>query len=372
MTKEAALTADTIDSVDLQGDWTLKGLTHLPHQWQKTHWPRGKMLTFNGQHIEKMDSAGAWQLIIIMRRLREQGKHVRLEEFTPEHQALMTMAENEADIVYRPLPSRIHHNLLYRVGAESERKWVQIKSFLDFVGELFFTFLSALRKPSRFQLPSISGTLERNGFDAMPIIALLTFLIGVVLAYQFGHQLEAYGANAYIVDVSGLAILREFSPLITSIILAGRTSSSFTAQIGMMKVNEEIDAIRTMGLSPSEWLVLPKIIGMVIALPLLTVWSDVFGILGSMAMAKEMLGINYTDFINRFGEVIALRHYLVGIGKAPVFALIIAAVGCFQGFRVSHSADSVGAQTTRAVVQTIFLIIVADALFSVIFNWMAI
>jgi len=165
-----------------------------------------------------------------------------------------------------------------------------------------------------------------------------------------------------------MAVLREFGPLMTAIIIAGRTSSAITAQIGTMILNEEVDALRTMGLSPMSRLVVPKVLGLLIVMPLLTFWADVFGVIGAMVMSKNMLNINYGDFLNRFQHVVAIKHYYIGLSKAPFFAMIIAAVGCFQGFRVAPNADSLGKQTTISVVQAIFLIIIADALFSILYS----
>jgi phospholipid/cholesterol/gamma-HCH transport system permease protein len=167
-----------------------------------------------------------------------------------------------------------------------------------------------------------------------------------------------------------MAVFREFSPLITAIIVAGRTSSAFTAQLGSMKINEELDALLTMGLSPTELLVLPKVIGLLFIFPLLIFWSDVFSILGSMFMAKLMLGIGYVDFLQRLKSSVGFDQLLLGLYKAPAFAVLIALVGCFQGFRVEANADSIGSQTTKSVVQALFLIIVADAGFSVAYSWM--
>ena len=206
------------------------------------------------------------------------------------------------------------------------------------------------------------------GCYALPILALLNFLVGVVLAYQMGVQLQKYGANIFIVDLLGLSILREFAPLITAIIVAGRTGSAFTAEIGSMIINEEIDALKTMGINPVRFLCLPKLLAMVLILPLVTVWGNIFGILGGMIVANNMLHIHFVPFLERFREVIGLSNYVVGLVKTPVFAMIITSVGCFQGLETARRADSVGKQTTKSVVQAIFLIIVVDALFSVLFS----
>jgi phospholipid/cholesterol/gamma-HCH transport system permease protein len=210
--------------------------------------------------------------------------------------------------------------------------------------------------------------LQHAGFNALPIVGLLAFLMGVVIAFQGAAQLQRYGANIFIADMIGLSILRELAPLMTAIIVAGRSGSAFAAQIGTMKVTEEIDALRTIGVAPMELLVLPKVIALLIALPLLTVYADIMGVLGGMLMARSQLGVSFEDFLDRFDLAIRLSHYMVGLGKAPVFAMIVVIVGCYQGFNVGNRADSVGKQTTTSVVQAIFLIIVADAIFSVVFN----
>lgn len=188
------------------------------------------------------------------------------------------------------------------------------------------------------------------------------------VAYQGADQLRQYGANIYVADLVGLSMLREFAPLITAIIIAGRSGSAYAAQIGTMSVTEEIDAMRTLGIAPLELLVLPKIIALLIVLPLLTLFADLLGVFGGMIMARSQLGVGFGEFLDRFVTAVSVSAYLTGIGKAPVFAAIIAIIGCFQGFRTHGGADSVGRQTTRSVVQSIFLVIVADALFSVAFS----
>jgi phospholipid/cholesterol/gamma-HCH transport system permease protein len=222
-------------------------------------------------------------------------------------------------------------------------------------------------RPLRIRWPLVIKELQNAGVNALPIVGLLSFLIGIVIAYQGGVVLRDYGANIYVADIVGLSMVRELAPLITAIIVAGRTGSAYTAQIGTMMVTEEVDALRSIGVAPLEMLVVPKLIALVIALPLLTVFADVMGLFGGMIMSAGMLDMNSTTFINRLAEALSLDSYLSGIGKAPVFATIIATVGCFQGFRVFGSAESVGRQTTISVVQSIFLVIIVDAVFSIAF-----
>ncbi|MFI4932557.1 MAG: MlaE family ABC transporter permease, partial [Burkholderiales bacterium] len=226
------------------------------------------------------------------------------------------------------------------------------------------------RHPRRLRWRPILHNVQIAGVDALPITGLLSFLMGLVIAYQGADQLHRFGANIFVVDLVALAMLRELSPLLTAIIIAGRSGSAYTAQIGTMKVTEEIDALRTIGVGAQDLLVVPKVIALVIVMPLLTVYTDVTGVLGGMVMAKLKLGVGFDAFIDRLDDAIQLSSYWTGLVKAPVFALIVALVGCYRGFQVSGSADSVGAQTTVSVVQSIFLVIVTDALFSIVFLWL--
>lgn len=257
---------------------------------------------------------------------------------------------------------------LERVGRSAAGVWEQGFALLSFVGESALAFMGWLLHPQRIRWRPILFNLRTAGLDALPIVGLLSFLLGIVVAYQGADQLRQYGANIYVTDLVGLSMLREFAPLMSAIIIAGRSGSAYAAQIGTMAVTQEIDAMRTLGIAPLEMLVLPKLMALLIALPLLTVFADVLGVAGGMLMARAQLGVSFHEFLGRFPHAVSTTSYLVGIGKAPVFAVIIAVVGCFQGFRTRGGADSVGQQTTRAVVQSIFLVILADALFSIAFS----
>lgn len=261
-----------------------------------------------------------------------------------------------------------HPSMLERLGRSTERLWQQAAAMLAFVGESALALAGWLAHPTRVRWRPILFNVRSAGFDALPIVGLLSFLLGIVVAYQGADQLRQYGAGIYVTDLVGLSMLREFAPLMTAIIIAGRSGSAYAAQIGTMAVTQEIDAMRTLGIAPLEMLVLPKVLALAVALPLLTVFADVLGVLGGMLMARVQLGIGFHEFLDRFPQAVSTTSYLVGLGKAPVFAAIIAVVGCFQGFRTQGGADSVGQHTTRAVVQSIFLVILADALFSIAFS----
>jgi len=254
---------------------------------------------------------------------------------------------------------------LERLGRSAVDFYRQSIALLSFVGETACALAICIAHPARMRWRPILYNIRRSGFDALPIVGLLSFLIGIVVAYQSADQLRKYGANIFVADVVGLSMLREFAPLITAIIIAGRSGAAYAAQIGTMSVTEEIDAMRTLGIAPLEVLVLPKFLGLVIALPLLAVFADVLGVFGGMLMAQAHLGVGFGDFLERFVNAVSVTDYLIGIGKTPVFAAIIVVIGCFQGFRTKGGADSVGRQTTRSVVQAILFVIVADSAFSI-------
>lgn len=356
------------NQIDCLGSWTLNGIhkKNLDESFEKLNRRVESPIVLNAAFITHMDSSGAWQLYQWKKQLAIKRK-VQLIGLNSKHQALFGVIK-EAVQQIKPLPAEKTYIGLDLLGKKTIEQWQELKSYLAFVGKNFISACQTLWHPSQLRVRAILGIVENTGLDALGIIALLSFMIGIVLTYQMGFQLKNFGATRFIIDLLGLAILREFSPLLTAIMVAGRSGSAFTAQLGMMKIKEEIDALNTMGVLPRQLLILPRLWGLLIALPLLTVWADIFGLLGGMAMTHNMLNISYVDFLQRFPKVVSLSSLIIGVGKAPVFALIIASTACFQGLRVSGSADSVGRQTTRSVVQGIFFIIVADALFSILFS----
>ncbi|HSW71673.1 MAG TPA: ABC transporter permease [Gammaproteobacteria bacterium] len=353
--------------VNCQGEWILRQLSLLKAEFEKTSWPHSGKLCINGSSISKMDSAGAWLLIKWLKKLETQGLQVQLEQFSAQTQKLLDYIQKKMETFTSP--PRIHSPYwLTQLGKLSYQQLIEIRDYLSFVGKLALESLRLFIHPGYFRLSSVVDIIDKAGYRALGIIALLSFMIGVVIAYQMGFQLRNYGANVFIVNLLGLSILREFGPLLSAIMVAGRTGSSFTAQLGIMKINQEIDALDTMGVTPEQLLLLPRLAGLFIALPLLTMWADIWGTIGGMIMANNMLGVTPHDFLDRFQREIPLRSLIIGLGKAPIFALLIASIGCFQGIQVEGSAESVGTKTTRSVVLGIFFIIVADALFSVIFS----
>jgi phospholipid/cholesterol/gamma-HCH transport system permease protein len=349
------------------GDWVLMNVEKLTNELQNFSISSTGQIIINGESITKMDSAGAWAFSKWVLKLIQQGLKTQLQNFSDSNLKILSLVEKAAAQI-KTVPQAKQPKWLARIGKLSMEQFSEALNFLTFIGQLTLEALRMLVKPAHIRLNAIAGTIDATGLRALPIIALLSLMIGVVLAYQMGLQLRDYGANIFIADLVGHSILREFGPLITAIMVAGRTGSAFTAQLGTMKINQEIDALNTMGITPAELLLIPRLIGLFIALPLLTIWADIFGVLGGMLMANNMLHVGWYDFLMRFQHQIPLRTLILGLGKAPIFALIIGSIGCFEGMQVAGSADSVGKKTTRSVVWAIFFIIVADALFSILFS----
>lgn len=357
----------------LGGAWTLQGLG-LVDRAASLPAGEGPPTLLDGSKLAAMDSVGAW---VLQQWLRDGSTAAAAAPLpapslrTWPGRALTLMQEVQAGAA-QTLAQAPRRGLLQRTGRRAAAGAQQALDFVAFVGQLALAATGALRQPARWRAGALRRVLreiEIGGFDALPIIGLTAFLLGVVVAYQGADQLRHYGANVFVVELVGYAMLREFAPLIAAIIVAGRSGSAYAAQIGSMVVNDEVDAMRTLGIDPLQRLVLPRIVGLALALPLLTVFADLAGVFGGMVMARTQLGIGFAEFIDRFGRVIPGSAFLIGVGKSLVFAVIIVLVGCFQGLRAGQGgADSVGRQTTLSVVQAIFLVIVVDALFSVAFN----
>ena len=360
----------TSAGVRCTGAWTVQGISRLEQQLAVFPWPDGKELVLDGSAISALDTLGAWMLHQTIRMLEQRGRSVRISGLRPEFEALLQLVTMRAATAEPAVAARA--GLLAGIGRWAWDGMRGLFDMLAFTGESATVLFRSLLHPRRIRWRPILHNLQTAGFEALPITGLLSFLMGIVIAYQGADQLQRFGANIFIADLVGLSMLRELAPLLTAIIVAGRSGSAYAAQIGTMKVTEEIDALRTIGVGMHELLVLPKMIALIIALPLLTVYCDVTGVLGGMLMARSKLDVSFDVFLQRLGDAIHLSSFLTGIAKAPVFAAIIALVGCFQGLQVSGSADSVGRRTTVSVVQSIFLVIVADALFSVVFNWLKI
>jgi len=350
------------------GAWTLDRLAGLERQILTLPKTVTGHIHCDVGAIDALDTSGAWLLQRTLNQFERGGCTVSLTGLSKDFATLMqTVAHGWLQTEQRkPLPSS---GWLERVGRLAKSRAGNVHNALAFVGETASVSFALFGHASRIRWRVLLYNLQVDGLSALPIVGLLSFLMGIVIAYQGAEQLKTFGANIFIVDLVGIALLREIAPLMTAILVAGRSGSAYTAQIGAMQVTEELDALRALDISPMRLLVIPRALALVIALPLLTVFANAVGVFGGMLIALIQLGVTFTEFLNRFEYAIVLRHYLIGIGKTPVFAVIIALVGCYQGFQVFGGVDSVGRHTTISVVQAIFLVIVTDAFFSILFNW---
>ncbi|MDO9525392.1 MAG: MlaE family lipid ABC transporter permease subunit [Gemmobacter sp.] len=320
--------------------------------------------------VTKLDTAGAWLITSFQATRAAEGKPVTIVG-AKDTQALLLRAVSDA---LKPAPKapkrRVHHEAgdgLFRLGESVNGLAMGIGGSLGFLGLVIGRLGNTVLHPSRLRLTALVHHMQHAGLNAVPIVALMGFLIGIVLAFQGSEQLKQFGAEVYVVDLIAISILRELGILLTAIIVAGRSASAFTAAIGSMKMREEVDAMRVLGLDPIELLVLPRVLALVILLPVLGFIASMAGLLGGGLMAWIDLGISPGMFRTQLLVNTDVSHLLVGLSKAPVFAVIIAVVGCHQGMQVKGNTESLGSRTSRSVVVAIFLVIVVDALFSIFF-----
>jgi phospholipid/cholesterol/gamma-HCH transport system permease protein len=349
------------------GAWTVGHLERLERSLATVRWPDGERIVFDLSGAAAVDSAGAWLLRRTVAGLEGRGRVVAIEGLAESARRILALVTPEDGAAPAPQRARRPPRLV-ALGRSAARQPRQAYAFLSFVGELCVTTAGVLARPWRIRGRATVQALQAAGPNALPIVGLLTFLLGVVIAYQGGVALREYGATHYVADLVGVSMLRELAPLITAIIVAGRTGSAYTAHLGTMVISEEVDALRTMSVSPMELLVVPRLLALLVALPLLTVFADAVSVLGGMLMTNRVFGLGYGTFLGRLDDAQTYRAFVLGILKTPVFAAVIAAVGCYQGFRVHGSAESVGRRTTMSVVQSIVLVILVDAAFSVLFS----
>lgn len=346
------------------GDWTHANVsTVLKHSFKTPH----KKIIFKLNGINSMDTAGAMALLHVKSYFESRGKHFEMEGASSLTQGLLNLCIEYSAPRNKPnFKAKKFDDSLVFVGKMVEGYWFTFMAFMSFVGGAVSTFLKSSLQPKSIRFKATLYHMEHNGMYALPIIAITTLLVGVVIAYQGAVQLEKFGANIFIVEMVGIAATRELAPLIVAIVIAGRSASAFTAQIGVMKITEEVDAMRTMGFGPWEFLVLPRVVALIVSMPLLVLFGDGVAILGGMIVAQAELGVSMSEFLARFQETVALKHTVIGLVKAPFFGAIIALIGCYRGFQISSSTESVGHYTTVSVVNAIFWVIAFNALFSVL------
>ena len=357
------------DVLQLGGRWTIRESARLDGELRKLSPDGSGAITIDASEIEKLDSAGAWLVLRTKRALESAGRKVSGLTLPDLYQPLMETLEKSKGPAEKPKPRRTFTRRLEKIGRATIQAAQQGYRMLGYLGRVTVETVEAIVSPkSNLRIAAMVHQVEETGISALPIVGLLSFLIGIVLAYQGADQLKRFGAEIFTINLLGVGVLREIGGLITAIIVAGRSGSAFTAQIGTMRVNEEIDAMQTIGLNTVDVLVLPRIIGLVIALPILTFFADIMGLIGGAVMCYFQLGLTIPVFMRQLDDAVSVNTLMVGLIKAPVFAFVISLVGCYEGFQVERNASSVGLLTTRSVVEAVFLVIVLDAAFSVMFS----
>jgi phospholipid/cholesterol/gamma-HCH transport system permease protein len=355
------------------GAWRVQSAAELDRKLDALDPGTARSALIDLAEVESLDSAGAWLILRTERTLESRGLKVSVANVRPEIEPLFRKVESSREAV--PRERRHHHQRGFRdfvreVGEYTIWFLLQASELVGFLGLVTITIGRTLRQPERLRFIALITHMERTGVSAMPIVGMICFLIGVVMAYQGADLLHRFGAEIYTVNLVGIGILRELGILLTAIIVAGRSGSAFTAEIGAMKVREEVDAMRTLGLDPIEILVLPRMFALVLVLPLLAFYANFMGLLGGALMSWATLDIPLPLFTRQLQSALFGWTFWLGPLKAPFFAVVIALIGCYQGLKVSQSAESVGRLTTVSVVESIFLVIVLDAAFSIVFSYL--
>jgi phospholipid/cholesterol/gamma-HCH transport system permease protein len=359
-------TADGRQVLSVAGDWTIWTINRIEDQLRGTKIRPGSVLDVSA--LDRIDTSGAYLIDRAFGALdgvddpiEIRGHHDTLERLLGKVRKASPAAPPD------PVRQPGFIALLDRAGHGAVEAWREFLGTLSFIGETMATLGRLIVNPKRIRWTSVVAVMEEAGLDALPIISFLAFFIGLVIAFIGANLLAMFNASVFTVELVGIGMLREFGAVITAILLAGRTDSAFTAQLGAMKMRQEIDAMRTIGLDPMEALVAPRLIALLVMTPLLTFAATIAGVAGGLVAAWSSMGISPTLFIERFQTQVPEQHFWVGIVKTPVFALVVALVGCRQGLLVGDDVVSLGRRTTSSVVQSIFLVILLDAIFAIIF-----
>jgi phospholipid/cholesterol/gamma-HCH transport system permease protein len=358
--------ADGRQVLSIAGEWTVWTVANVEEKLRNTKIAYDAILDVS--QLGRIDTSGAYLIDRTLGALEGIDDPIEIRGEHPQIARLLGKVR-KASPAAPPDPVRPPGiiALLDRAGHGAVEAWRELLGTLSFIGETMATMGRLVVNPCKIRWTSVVAVMEEVGLDALPIVAFLSFFIGLVVAFIGANLLAMFNASVFTVELVGIGMLREFGPVITAILLAGRTDSAFTAQIGAMKMNQEIDAMRTIGLDPMEALVAPRLIALLVMTPLLTFAAMIAGILGGLVAAWSSMGISPTLFIERFQDVVPEQHFWVGIVKTPVVAIVIALVGCRQGMLVEGDVVSLGRRTTSSVVQAIFLVVLIDAIFAILF-----
>ncbi|MFA6741866.1 MAG: ABC transporter permease [Arcobacteraceae bacterium] len=341
--------------------WNKKTLNKNIQALNKLDIKKNSKLIVNFENLKECDSAGIIYFISFIRTFSEENITIKnLNSFEKMYKFYEKHYQDKNEVLKKG------KNLIENIGKKTYEIYLSSVDFMNFLGKVFYYFIYSLFNPSKMRLNAMLKYIDTSALNALLIVGVTSFLVGVVIAYQGAVQLEKFGANIFIVEMICITMFREIAPLVTAIVIAGRSASSYTAEIGAMKITDEIDAMRTMDFEPTMFLILPRIFALVISLPLLVFFADMLGVFGGMVIAYADLDVTFTEFINRMGQEVPLKHLLIGVFKSVFFGVAIALIGCYRGFQVQNNTTSIGKYTTMSVVNAIFVVIALNAIFSVI------
>ena len=327
---------------------------------EKQNFSNESKLIVDFQGLSECDNSAMIYLISFFKTFQEQKVTLHLDKYEDIYRFYEKhYQDNSIDI-------KNEESFIENIGKKFYEGYKETINFIDFVGKVFYYFVYSLFNPKKIRFKAMLKYIDTSAVNALFIVGITSFLVGVVIAYQGAVQLEKFGANIFIVEMICITMFREIAPLVTAIVIAGRSASSYTAEIGAMKITDEIDAMKTMDFEPMLFLTLPRIFALVISLPLLVFFADMVGIFGGMVIAYTDLDVTFTEFINRMGQEVPLKHLLIGVFKSIFFGVAIALIGCYRGFQVQNNTTSIGKYTTISVVNAIFVVIALNAIFSVI------
>ena len=358
---ELKQTSENIYELKLLNNWNKQTLCLNIKKLENMILPKNAELIINFENLKEIDSSSMIYLISFFKTFDEKnlsifqfGNYEKMYRFYEKH-----YQDNNFELKKK-------ENIVEKIGQKVFDGYKETINFIDFVGKVFYYFIYSIFNPKKIRFKAMLKYIDTSAINALFIVGMTSFLVGVVIAYQGAVQLEKFGANIFIVEMICITMFREIAPLVTAIVIAGRSASSYTAEIGAMKITDEIDAMRTMDFEPTLFLVLPRIFALVIALPLLVFFADVIGIVGGMVIAYIDLDVTFSEFISRMGQEVPVKHLLIGVFKSIFFGIAIAIIGCYRGFQVENNTTSIGKYTTISVVNAIFVVIALNAIFSVI------
>lgn len=333
---------------------------------EKLDFPAQKNIIFDFTNLDFIDTAGIRYFLALENEFKQKGFEFSRVNLKSEHAKLFELCQKHYKSFHNTHENKkTIKDFFENLGKKIVESFTLLVQFLNFIGLIIYTCFKTLLNPKKLRFRAFLYHVENSAINALLIIMLTSLLVGVVLAYQAAYQLAQFGANIYIVDLMGISATRELAPLISAIVIAGRSASSYTAQIGVMKLTDEIDAMKTMGFKESEFIILPRVLALALAMPLVVIVADILSIIGGIVVAWFSLEISASEFMGRFKEAVELRHIIIGLIKAPIFGFLIASIACFRGFFVQKTTESIGVYTTKSVVNAIFWVIAFDAIFSV-------